>query len=229
MMNYIAVITGGTKGIGLSLTKKMLSQGFKVYVSARNPCDDIEIAQHPNCFFFKSDFSDNKQVNLFAEFVKSRENKIHVLINNAGVFIPGKIQEENPGQFELLMQINVNSAYHLTRQLLPLLHVSNDGYIFNICSTASIIAYENGGSYCISKHALLGFSRVLRKELMKNKVAVSSVLPGATITDSWDGTDLPEERFILPENIAEIVWTAWLQRKNAVIEEILIRPVLGDL
>ena len=229
MMNYTAVITGGTKGIGLSITKKLLEQGFKVYVSARNPCKDREVLENPNFVYFKSDFSDNQQVFQFADFIKSKENIIHVLINNAGVFIPGKIQEETQGQYELLMQINVNSAYHLTRQLLPLIHQSGDGYIFNVCSTASITAYENGGSYCISKHAMLGFSRVLRKELMKNQIAVSSILPGATITDSWAGTDLPEDRFIQPNSIAEIVWTAWLQRKNAVIEEILIRPVLGDL
>lgn len=228
-MNYIAVITGGTKGIGLSLTKKLLSQGFKVYVSARNPCDDSEVVNHPNYIYFKSDFSDNLQVAQFADYIKSNEKVIHLLVNNAGVFIPDKIQEETTGQFELLMQVNVNSAYHLTRYLLPLLHQSGDAYIFNVCSTASITAYENGGSYCISKHALLGFSRVLRKELMKNQIAVSSILPGATITDSWAGTDLPEERFIQPSSLAEIVWLAWLQRKNAVIEEILVRPVLGDL
>jgi NADP-dependent 3-hydroxy acid dehydrogenase YdfG len=107
--------------------------------------------------------------------------------------------------------------------------LKKSGYVFNICSTASIKAYPNGGSYCISKFALLGMTKVLREELKEHNVKVTAILPGATLTDSWKGTDVPENRFIKPTDIAETIWNAYLLSKNTVIEEILIRPQLGDL
>lgn len=98
-----------------------------------------------------------------------------------------------------------------------------------MCSTASIVPYVNGGSYCISKFALLGMSRVLREEMKPFGVKVTAVLPGATLTASWDGTDLPKERFMQPEDVAEAIWTAYSLSPNSVLEELLIRPQLGDI
>jgi short-subunit dehydrogenase len=103
------------------------------------------------------------------------------------------------------------------------------GHIFTICSTASIMAYPNGGSYCISKFALYGMTKVLREEMKPHNVKVTAVLPGATFTDSWKGVDLPEERFIDSMDIAESIWATYSLSPRAVVEEILIRPQLGDL
>jgi NADP-dependent 3-hydroxy acid dehydrogenase YdfG len=151
------------------------------------------------------------------------------LVNNTGYFLPGQIQNEADGTIESMINTNVYSAYHLTRAILPSFIKQNDGHIFNICSTASITAYTNGGSYCISKFALLGFSKVLRAELLNTQIRVTSVLPGATLTASWDGTELPAERFIKAEDIAEAVFGAYSLSKQTVVEEILIRPQQGDL
>jgi short-subunit dehydrogenase len=90
-------------------------------------------------------------------------------------------------------------------------------------------AYENGGSYSISKFALLGFSKTLREELKTYNIKVTSILPGATLTDSWSGTDLPESRFSKPEDIAELVYTITQLSKFSVVEDIVIRPQLGDI
>jgi short-subunit dehydrogenase len=103
------------------------------------------------------------------------------------------------------------------------------GHIFMMCSTASITPYTNGGSYCISKFALLGMSRVLREELKPHSVKVTALLPGATLTNSWAGTDLPEDRFLKAEDVANSAWAAYALSASAVIEEILIRPQLGDI
>ncbi len=98
-----------------------------------------------------------------------------------------------------------------------------------MCSTASIIPYTNGGSYCISKFALYGMTKVLREELKEHGVRVTAVLPGATLTASWEGVDLPAERFMKPEDVAQAMFTAWSLSSQAVIEELLIRPQLGDI
>jgi len=103
------------------------------------------------------------------------------------------------------------------------------GHIFNICSVASITAYPNGGSYSISKFALLGMSKVLREELKASGIKVTAVLPGATWSASWAGVDLPEERLMKASDIADSIYAASLLSPAAVIEEIIIRPQLGDL
>jgi len=103
------------------------------------------------------------------------------------------------------------------------------GHIFNMCSIASITAYPNGGSYSISKFALLGFSKVLREELKDKNIKVTSIMPGATWSASWAGVDLPESRLMQATDIAKIVWSALEMSPSAVIEDIVIRPQLGDL
>jgi NADP-dependent 3-hydroxy acid dehydrogenase YdfG len=91
------------------------------------------------------------------------------------------------------------------------------------------MAYTNGGSYCVSKFALYGLTKVLRAELMPHDIRVTAILPGATLTASWEGVDLPPERFMKPEDVAESVYSAYTVSRHSVVEEILIRPQLGDL
>jgi short-subunit dehydrogenase len=112
---------------------------------------------------------------------------------------------------------------------VPTMKTIHKGHVFNMCSIASIKAYPNGGSYAISKFALLGFSKVLREELKEYGVRVTAVLPGATRTASWDGIDLPEDRFMRAEDVAETVFSAYSISERSVVEEIIIRPQLGDI
>jgi short-subunit dehydrogenase len=130
---------------------------------------------------------------------------------------------------ETLMEVNLYSAYYLTRAVLPLMLPQRAGHIFNMCSIASIIAYPNGGSYTISKFALLGFSKSLREEMKPKGIKVTAILPGATWTDSWRGADFPENRLMQASDIAKAVWAAYQMSGAAVVEELVIRPQLGDL
>jgi short-subunit dehydrogenase len=90
-------------------------------------------------------------------------------------------------------------------------------------------AYPMGGSYSIAKFALLGFSKVLREELKPKGIKVTAIMPGATWSDSWQGVDLPYERLMQPSDIAQMVWSASQLSPAAVVEDIIIRPLLGDL
>lgn len=228
-MQNVALITGGSKGIGLAIAEKFLRNGFKVITLSRTEGDSkdlkSEFGDQLEQYFL--DLKQSSEIKITCNQILSKYSQISVLVNNAGTFLPGKISEEEAGVFESQIQLNVGSAYHTTRAILPA--ISKGAYIFNICSTASIVPYINGGSYCISKHALLGFSKVLRQELLQSEILVSSVLPGATKTESWDGVDLPESRFIKPSNIANAIFSAWENRENCVFEELLIRPILGDI
>lgn len=230
-MQKNAIVTGGSKGIGLAIVSKLLNENYKVFTVSRSEGELLPLKQKYGSQLEISllDFGLQNNVKIFSEKVKSMTSEMDVLVNNAGVFLPGTIHGEPEGNFELQMQLNIAAPYYLTRAILPLMMAKKDGYIFNICSTASIVPYVNGGSYCISKHALLGFSKVLRQELIPYQISVSSILPGATLTDSWAGTDLPEDRFMKPSDIAESLWFALSNRKRMVMEEILIRPMAGDL
>jgi NADP-dependent 3-hydroxy acid dehydrogenase YdfG len=98
-----------------------------------------------------------------------------------------------------------------------------------MCSIASVAAYPNGGAYSISKFALLGFSKNLREEMKKKGVKVTAILPGAAWSDSWRGADFPENRLMQASDIAKTVWACYDLSDAAVVEEILMRPQLGDL
>jgi short-subunit dehydrogenase len=235
-MNPLAVVTGGTKGIGRAVIERFLSEGFDIATCSRND-SELQILQgelsarfpESEIFVFKADLSIKAEVNAFLDFLQSKNREAGVLINNTGVFIPGQIHNEEEGTIEKTIETNLYSAYYLTRGLLPGMMARRKGHIFTICSTASIIAYPNGGSYCISKFALYGMTKVLREEMKPYDVKVTAVLPGATYTDSWKGSGLPEDRFMNAGDVAESIWSAYALSSRAVVEEILIRPQLGDI
>lgn len=235
-MNKLAVISGGTKGIGFAIAEKFAQQNFDIAICGRNK-SDIEKAtvyfsekyKNIKLFVRNADLSKAEDCLKFSQFVLSLNRDVDVLVNNAGTYLPGQVHNEDEGVLEKMIETNVYSAYRLTRGILPKMMEQKHGHVFTICSTASIIPYVNGGSYCISKHALLGFSKVLREEMKEHNVRVTAILPGATKTASWDGVDLPTERFIKATDIAEAVFGAFSLSAFAVVEEILIRPQLGDI
>ena len=232
------VVTGGTKGIGKAIVNLFAEKGYEVITCSRNSSNledlkkEIESrVSNSKIHIFKADLSVKIEAMAFGEFSKKVVGKgsLDVLVNNTGVFIPGQIQTEDDGILEQMIQTNLYSAYYLTRNLLPLFIGQKQGDIFTLCSTASFVPYVNGGSYCISKFALYGMNKVLREEMKPHGVRVVSILPGPTLTASWDGADIPADRFIKPEDVAESIWSAHLLSKNTVVEEILLRPQLGDL
>ena len=224
------VITGASRGIGKAIVEKFANENHKVIVCSRNENKLNELAQiNTNITTFTCDMAKKEDVLAFADFVLSKFDTIDVLINNAGIFLPGKITEEQDGTLEQTINTNLYSAYYITKALVPKMIAAQNGYIFNMCSIASIMAYDNGGSYTISKFALLGFSKTLREELKGHNIKVTAVLPGATLTDSWQGTDLPESRFSKPKDIADLIYAITQLSAFSVVEELVIRPQLGDI
>lgn len=230
-----AVITGGTKGIGRAIANLLASKGIDLFICARNESDlndmksTIESNHDTNVYTEVVDMSIKTEVQDYAKKILSTVEQVDILINNAGMFIPGLLAEEEDGALEQMINTNLYSAYHLTRSLLPGMIQQGHGHIFNLCSIASKIAYPNGGSYSISKFALLGFSKVLREELKEKGIKVTSILPGATWSNSWAGVDLPQDRLMEAQDIAIAVWGALQMSPTAVVEEIVLRPQLGDL
>ncbi len=232
-----AIVTGGTKGIGKAIAIKLIKQGFNVAICGRNLQDlkkaEAEIqAENPDArvHAYQVDLSKKEQTIVFGRKLQDVfQNNIEILVNNAGVFIPGDIHRESDGLLENLMSTNLYSAYHLTRTVLPSMIAQRKGHIFNICSVASLQAYPNGGSYSITKFALLGFSKNLREELKQHNIKVTAISPGATMSGSWDGMNIDPNRIMQADDIAEVLWTAYRMAPQTLIEDIVLRPIQGDL
>ena len=223
MSNLKVYITGGSRGIGAGIAKRFLAAGAEVVISSRNA------PNWENAHWIQADLGLKNDAIQAAHKALEILGGIDVLVNNGGLFLPGTISEENDRVFEAMMQVNVASAYHTSRVLVPIMKSQNSGHVFNLCSIASETAYAAGGSYTIAKHALLGLGKVLREECKNYGVRVTNVMPGAVLTDSWAGVDLPESRFIPIEDIAETIWNCYQLSERSVIEELIIRPQLGDI
>lgn len=175
------------------------------------------------------DAADRTDIRRFCARIRKTWSHLDVLVNNAGIFEDGAILSSREGAFEKMMNTNLSSAYHFTRELFPLLKRSDKGHVLNMCSTASLEAYPNGALYGITKVALLGFSKALRLEMMPHKIAVTAVMPGPVFTDSWAGSGISEKRFMQPEDVANLIFDIYKMPKRAVVEEVLIRPMGGDV
>lgn len=234
-MGKCILVTGGTKGIGRAICLRFAKEGFDIITCARN-ADDLQtlekelqaINSDVKVLTVQADLSKKEEVMNLAQ--KANEfSKVDVLVNNTGVFLPGAIHEEPEGNFELMMETNLYSAYYLIRAILPQMMESKSGHVFSMGSIAGTTAYPNGGSYAISKWAMLGMTKCLREEMKPFGIKVTSILPGATFTASWEGVDLPIERFMKAEDVADAVWAAYNLSPASVVEEITIRPQLGDI
>lgn len=235
-MNRKAVITGATKGIGRAIAEALATEGYDLAICSRHQADlDALKADFTERFptikliAHAVDVSQKAEVLAFAAAITDAWKRVDVLVNNAGIILFGTIRDDAEDTLDTMINVNLMSAYHLTRALLPVMLARKRGYIFTICSTASLRPYVNCGSYSISKFALLGFSRNLREELKETGIKVTSILPGSTWSDSWAGFDAPESRLMQARDIAEVVMSALRMSPSAVIEEVLMRPQLGDV
>jgi short-subunit dehydrogenase len=229
------VITGASKGIGRAIAEGFARHGADLFLCARTMDSTLhwqqDLMEQYNCSIMSMnvDMADAKAVKAFAGKVQEAFEGVDVLVNNAGVFEPGSVHAEPEGQLERMLQVNLYSAYHLTRALLPGMMKAGRGHIFNICSIAALQAYEAGGSYSISKWALRGFSANLREEMKAHGIKVTAVHPGAVMTDAWAGSGVEQSRIMGVDDIAKLVVAMQDLSPQACMEEITIRPQLGDL
>lgn len=230
------IITGASRGLGKAMAERFAAGGYDLLLSSldegRLSATVLEIkARYPAVSVRgkAADMASKQEVMELGRWILETGSSLDVLINNAGIFVSGGFREQDDGVLERLMAVNLYSAYHLTRHLLPTMKARRSGHIFNICSTASLQAYPNGAAYGISKYALAGLSANLREEGKEFGIKVTSVYPGAVFTDSWAGSGVDPHRIMRAEDVAEMVVTASRLSPQATVEEILLRPQMGDL
>lgn len=162
-----------------------------------------------------------------SKWVQGRVERIDALILCAGNFFEGALESISDDEFSNTMNTNFMFNYHIVRKLLPLLKLGKYPRVILIGSTAAYSSYSVP-TYSISKFALRGFAVNLRSELMKDNVGVTFISPGGTLTDMWADVDVPPNRLLEPEDIAITIDNLFNLSPQAVVEEIIIRPMLGE-
>lgn len=223
----IAVITGASSGIGKAIALKLAESKFNLVLLGRNEQKLQEVkeqAQNLGSKVFilignlsEDDFS-------FTAMDKAKEffGKIDILINNAGQTLNSTLENTDLNKFDELMNINCRAPYILCQTALKYLRNSDYATIINIASVVAHNGYVNQSAYTASKHALIGWTKSLAKEVFKDGIRVHVVSPGGVFTDmiAISRPDLTSDGMILPQDVANIVDFLIKNRTNAVIDEI---------
>src|SRR5664279_525672 len=230
------VITGASRGLGLSMAEAFAKEGHDLYLTSRNEVNLYNTlaslqARFPDQIIKAKAFDISSKTGAveFGQWVLGYDVETDILINNAGTFEPGRVIDEPEGHMEMMLNTNFFSAYYITRILLPSMMKRKSGHIFNMSSIAALQAYPNGGSYSVSKFALSGFSKNLREELKPYQIKVTCIYSGAVYTDSWAASGVAPGRIMKPSDIADTIVQISKLSPQAVVEELIMRPQAGDL
>lgn len=231
-----ALITGATKGMGRSIALAFAKQGLNLAICSRNIKDLEEtrsslLKVNPaiTVSISVADAGIKQQLLDFALKAEHDLGDIQVLVNNVGVFKPTSILDDDEDAFESQFNTNLRPAYELYRYFGKKLAAAKQGHIFNICSVASLSPVITAGTYSVTKAATYSLSNIMRLEMQQYGVKVTSVIPGSTLTASWDGVKVDPDKFVLPEDIASAIITIYNMSAGANVDEITIKPVSGQL
>ncbi len=229
------VITGASQGIGRAVAEAFATHdGARIALLSRtqNKLEQVasECRDHgAEAMVVPCDVTDDAAVEEAAATVRDTWGTPDIVVNNAGLFVPAALEDITAEQFREQVAVNLTSAFVVTKAFLEGMIARGSGHLFFMASVASIMAYPNGVAYGAAKHGLLGLARTVREETKEHGLRVTSLLPGATYTPSWEGVDLPEKRFMRPEDIADTVTSIYNLSDRTVVEEVILRPQLGDV
>jgi len=231
-----ALITASTKGIGRAITIALAKEGINVAVCARGEKDLADLkaelsALNPNIKIFTAatDVSVKAEIIKFAADAEKELGAINIIVNNAGIYEPYSILDDGEDTFQKSINTNLAPAYELYRYFGKKLIAVGEGHIFNICSIASLMPVVEAGTYSVTKFALLGLTKVMRLELQAHNVKVTAIIPGSTLTSSWDGVQVDKNVMVMPEDIASSLVNIYKMSPGANVDEIVIKPVNGQV
>lgn len=230
------LITGATKGMGRAISLALAKEGYHVIACARKREDlnrlekEIkDVSPEVQVFLRECDFADPEQVSALVAWIEQEFELIDVLVNNVGLFVPGRFLAESPDALAQHMQVNVFTPHALSRTIGKMMKKKETGHIFNITSVASREAVSTAASYSVTKFALRGLTNIIREELKRHQVKVTEIVPGSTLTSSWEGTTVSASEFVLPEDIAKAVISVLSMSEGANVDEVVVRPIKGQI
>lgn len=232
--NPVILITGASQGIGAAIAKTFGAEipGARLALVARNMKNlraVAKAARSATAEAFECDVANEESVRLMAAAVTERFGRIDVLINNAGAFAMAPFAETTTAEFDRMIAVNLRSAFLVTQAFLPEMLRRKHGDIFFMSSIAGLGAYPNAAAYCAAKFGVTGLAQVLRAETKDQGIRVCCVHPGATWSPSWAQSGVKPERIMPAADIARAILDVYRLSRRTVVEEIVLRPQLGDV
>lgn len=228
-------ITGTSSGIGRALAIEFAKNGQTVIATSRK--EDLmqsfkkELgSKSKNIITYQLDITDPASVTEFYSRV-SENYFVNGLINNAGLTSFKPAVEDSIDEIGKIINVNLLGSIYCIKTVLPSMIANKNGTIINILSVVTKKTFSNSSIYSASKHGLMAYSNVLREELRDHNVRVINVSPGATKTSIWPNSVLEKysHRMMPPEELAKLIYDLFSVKSNIVSEEIVLRPILGDL
>ncbi|HVF91627.1 MAG TPA: SDR family oxidoreductase [Blastocatellia bacterium] len=227
-----AVVTGGTRGIGLSIAEALLKRGARVYVCARKEAEVKEVvgrlkeAHGASIFGGACDVGRPGDVKSMIEEASRAMGRLDILINNAGVGSHNEVERMPVEEWKATIDTNLSGLFYCCHEAIPLIRRQGGGYIINIGSLAGKNAFAGGAAYCASKFGLIGFSEALMQELRYDHIRVSYVMPGSVNTGfgRGGGEDLAASWKLQPEDVAEAVVNLIEMDPRALASRVELRP-----
>ena len=226
----VAVVTGGTRGIGRGIAGALLELGASVIITGRNGQRAAAVATElsvdsKTCEGVECDVKSLVSVAALAQHVREKYGRLDILVNNAGVGGPRSLLHElNPDNWDEIFETNVRGVFFMMRELVPLITATGGGHIVNISSLAGKNPLPKGAAYSASKWALNGLSYSVAEELRAHNIRVSVVCPGSVDTEFSPHSGKDPGKMLRPEDVAHVVTMLVTQRQQSFVSEVLLRP-----
>jgi NAD(P)-dependent dehydrogenase (short-subunit alcohol dehydrogenase family) len=228
----VAIVTGGTRGIGLAIARALVTSGARVVITGRNGAQlahaarmiQAESAASDAVEAVRADVRQYEDVERVIMGASSRFGGLDVVVNNAGVGVFANVLEMTPDQWREVIDTNLTGVYYMCHAALPHLRKRGGGFIINISSLAGKNAFVGGAAYCASKSGLNAFSEALMQEVRYDNIRVSYVMPGSVATSFTGDESRGSDWKIAPDDIAEIVLGLLRHNPRSLPSRVEVRP-----
>jgi NADP-dependent 3-hydroxy acid dehydrogenase YdfG len=236
MNQSVVWITGASTGIGFEIAKAFSRYGYIVVATARRKSrlvslvNEIKFTGH-EAYAFVCNVQSERSVISTKKKILEKCGKIDIVVNNAGITVFKSFADTKSPEFDNIMDTNVRGSFLMTKAVLPLMIKRRKGHIINVLSVAANTFFEDSSVYSASKAALYAMFSVLRNEVRRYNVKVTNILPGNVDTPMWDSRIRTRyrNRMMTPKEVADVILWASIQPKKVVVEDIVIKPIKGDL
>jgi NAD(P)-dependent dehydrogenase (short-subunit alcohol dehydrogenase family) len=226
----VAIVTGGSRGIGRAISLALAGEGATVVLAARSPAKLNEAAELVRQAGGRAEpvvteLTDEESIKDLVKVTRERFGRLDILVNNAGITHSAPLEQTRTEDLDRCWAVNARAPFILCREALPLLRQAEAGSIINISSVVGVKGYPLQSAYTASKHALRGMTIALAEELRGSNVRVHVICPGGADTDMVRNVrpDIPKADLIGPDEIAELVLYLVTHRGNAVVDELHVR------
>ncbi len=225
----VAIITGGSKGIGLAIARAFLERGMQVTISARKEADlenaARELGAGDNLHTVRADVRDAGNAQRLVDETVRRFGGVDVLVNNAGVGKFAHVADMGLDDWRQVLDTNLSGVFYCSRAAIPAMKTRGAGFIINISSLAGKNAFTGGAAYCASKAGLNAFSEALMQEVRYDNIRVSYVMPGSVSTGFGDlGSSGEADWKLAPEDVARVVVDLIAHDARSLPSRVEIRP-----